>query len=95
MAKGRKIKKAAALAYDHRGPEAPRLIAKGKGDLAEKIIKLAKEHDIAIKEDADLVEALMLLDLEEAIPAELYKVVAEILAFVYSLNQKWKQLNLG
>lgn len=95
MAKRRKIKKAAALVYDHTSPEPPRLIAKGKGDLAEKIIKLAKEHDITIKEDADLVEALMLLDLEEAIPAELYKVVAEILAFVYSLNQKWKQLNPG
>ena len=95
MAKRGKIKKAAALAYDRTGPAPPKLVAKGKGDLAEKIIKLAKERDIAIKEDADLVEALMLLDLEEAIPRELYKVVAEILAFVYSLNQKWKQLNLG
>ena len=91
---GKKIKKAAALAYDHTSPEPPKLLAKGKGALAEKIIRLAQEHDIAVKEDADLVEALMLLDLDEAIPPELYKVVAEILAFVYSLNQKWKQFNL-
>nr|HDM59159.1 flagellar biosynthesis protein FlhB [Bacillota bacterium] len=94
MAGKKKIKKAAALAYDHTSPEPPKLLAKGKGALAEKIIRLAQEHDIAVKEDADLVEALMLLDLDEAIPPELYKVVAEILAFVYSLNQKWKQFNL-
>lgn len=94
MAKKRERKKAAALSYDHRSPDPPKLLAKGAGHLAEKIIKLAKEHGIPIKEDADLVEALMLLDLQEAIPPELYKAVAEILAFVYTLNQKWKQIKL-
>jgi len=94
MARKQKRKEAAALSYDHSGPEPPKLLAKGTGHLAEKIIKLAKEHNIPIKEDADLVEALMLLDLHEAIPPELYKAVAEILAFVYALNQKWKQLRL-
>ena len=87
-------KKAAALSYDHKSPDPPKLLAKGTGLLAEKIIKLATEHDIPIKEDADLVEALMLLDLHEAIPPELYKAVAEILAFIYTLNQKWKQIKL-
>ncbi len=87
-------KKAAALSYDHKSPDPPKLLAKGAGLLAEKIIKLAREHDIPIKEDADLVEALMLLDLQEAIPPELYKAVAEILAFIYALNQKWKQIKL-
>ena len=94
MAKKHERKKAAALSYDRSGPEPPKLLAKGAGHLAEKIIKLAKEHGIPIKEDADLVEALMLLDLQEAIPPELYKAVAEILAFVYTLNQKWKQIKL-
>jgi len=94
MTKKHERKKAAALSHDHRGPEPPKLIAKGAGHLAEKIIKLASEHNIPIKEDADLVEALMLLDLHEAIPPELYKAVAEILAFVYTLNKKWKQIKL-
>ena len=94
MAKKHERKKAAALSYDRSSPEPPKLLAKGAGHLAEKIIKLAKEHGIPIKEDADLVEALMLLDLQEAIPPELYKAVAEILAFVYTLNQKWKQIKL-
>ncbi len=94
MAKKQERKKAAALSYDHKCPDPPKLLAKGAGHLAEKIIELAKEHNIPIKEDADLVEALMLLDLEEAIPPELYKAVAEILAFVYTLNQKWKQFKL-
>ena len=83
--------KAAAVRYDQRKDEAPRLVAKGVDHLAEKIIKLAKEHGIPVKEDPDLVQALMLLDLEEAIPPKLYKAVAEILAFVYMLNHKWKE----
>ncbi|MBN1591986.1 MAG: EscU/YscU/HrcU family type III secretion system export apparatus switch protein [Candidatus Coatesbacteria bacterium] len=87
-------KKAAALAHDLTRPDPPGVLAKGAGHLAERIIKLAKEHDIPIKEDADLVEALMQLDLHEAIPPELYKAVAEILAFIYSMNQKWKELKL-
>lgn len=93
-AKKQERKRAAALSYDHKAPDPPKLVAKGAGHLAERIIKLAKEHNIPIKEDADLVEALMLLDLQDAIPPELYKAVAEILAFVYSLNEKWKQIKL-
>ena len=84
-------RKATALGYDPKRDDAPRLIAKGAGHLAEKIIRIAKEHDIPVKEDSDLVEALMLLDLEEAIPPELYKAVAEILAFIYTMNQSWKE----
>ena len=84
-------KKAAALKYEPAQDEAPRLLAKGKGLTAERIIELAKKHDIPIKEDADLIEALMQLDLEEMIPPELYKVVAEILAFVYKLNNARKE----
>ena len=58
-----------------------------KLDRAENIIKLAREHNVPIKEDPDLVALLVQLDLDQEIPPELYKVVAEILAFVYSLDR--------
>jgi flagellar biosynthesis protein len=61
--------------------------AKGRGSVAEKIIQLAADHNIPIKQDPDLVEMLVQLDIEQEIPPELYRVVAEILAFVYNLNQ--------
>ncbi|MCD6327051.1 EscU/YscU/HrcU family type III secretion system export apparatus switch protein [bacterium] len=85
-----KRKKAAAIKYEPKTQAAPRLIGKGRGFVAEKIIQIAKKHDIPIREDPDLAEALMALDLDESIPPELYRAVAEILAFVYQLNSKLK-----
>ena len=79
-------KRAAALKYQSKLDNAPKVIAKGKGKVAEKIIEIAKEHNIYIHNDPDLIEVLYQLDLNEDIPAELYVVVAELLAFVYSLN---------
>lgn len=79
--------KAAALKYNAQISSAPVVKAKGVGDVAQKIIQVAREHNIPIKEDADLVELLVQLDLEQEIPPELYKMVAEILAFVYSLDR--------
>lgn len=79
--------KAAALKYNAQVSSAPIVKAKGVGGVAEKIIQLAREHNIPIKEDADLVELLVQLDLEQEIPPELYKMVAEIMAFVYSLDR--------
>ncbi|RLC21799.1 MAG: flagellar biosynthesis protein FlhB, partial [Deltaproteobacteria bacterium] len=61
---------------------------KGKGKVAQKIIELAKKHDIPIKDDPDLIEVLSSLDIDEEIPAEIYVAVAELLAFVYSINSK-------
>lgn len=58
--------------------------------MADKIIEAAKEHDIHIKEDKDLVEALSTLDLYDEIPEELYRVVALLLAELYSINSKLK-----
>ena len=81
-------KKAVALRYDTSQDAAPKVVAKGSGELAEKIIALAKEHGIPIQEDADLVEILAKLDLNADIPPETYLVVAEILAFVYRANSK-------
>ena len=83
-----KRRKAAALSYEPGKDRAPRLTAKGAGLVAEKIIQLAHRHDIPIKEDPDLVEVLVQLDWQEHIPANLYQAVAEVLAFVYRLNQQ-------
>ena len=81
-----KQKRAAALRYQPKTDTAPKVIAKGKGKVAEKIIEIAKEHNIYIHNDPDLIEVLSQLDLNESIPPDLYVVVAELLAFVYSLN---------
>lgn len=85
-----KPKKAAALKYRHGQDRAPKIIAKGRGELAEKILETARQHGIPIKEDKTLVEILSSLDLYQEIPSELYRAVAEILAFVYALNMKVK-----
>lgn len=81
-------KMAAALQYKPRKDSTPRLVAKGKGWLAEKIIQTAKEHNIPLKEDPHLVEILSTLDLYEEIPPDLYKAVAEILIFIYKMNNE-------
>ncbi len=83
-----KPKKAAALRYEQGKDKAPQLIAKGSGSTAEKILEIAHAHGIHIKEDKALVEVLSSLELYQEIPSELYKAVAEILAFIYSLNKK-------
>lgn len=84
-------KEAVALRYEPRLDQAPRLLAKGKGEVAERILELARIHNIPIREDSDLVRLLGKLDLEAEIPPNLYKVIAEILAFVYFVNEKWKK----
>ncbi len=83
-----KSKKAVALKYKAGDDDAPRIAAKGIGVVAEKIIDLARKHGIPVRDDPDLVEILSRLDLDSEIPPELYVVVAELLAFVYGLNQK-------
>ena len=86
--KDEKIRLAAAVKYDPRKDAAPVLAAKGRGFLADRIIDIAKKNRIPIKEDPNLVEILSKLEIDEQIPPVLYKAVAEILAFVYSLNEK-------
>jgi flagellar biosynthesis protein len=83
-------KRAVALRYETGRDRAPRVTAKGAGPVAEKIIELARGENIPISEDPDLVSALIQLDWYEEIPAELYRAVAEILAFAYRVNQKLK-----
>jgi flagellar biosynthesis protein len=81
-------KNAVALRYNPGEGEAPRVIAKGKGLIAEKILEQAKEHGVPIQQDPSLVEVLANLELNEQIPSELYQVVAEILAFVYQTDRR-------
>lgn len=83
-------RKAAALRYDSAKESAPRLVAKGSGPVAEKLIELAREHGVPIHQDADLVEILSRLDLYQEIPPETYLLVAEILAFIYRTNQSYR-----
>ncbi len=86
--KRRSPKRAVALKYDEARDSAPRVAAKGKGKLAERIIQLAREHGVPVKEEPSLVEILSRLDLNQEIPPETYVVVARILAWAYQLNKK-------
>jgi len=81
-------KKAVALRYDKDKDNAPKLVAKGKDSIAEKIIEIANENRVPIYPDKDLVQVLEALDLDFQIPAELYRAVAEVLVFVHDLNRK-------
>ena len=81
-----KSPKAVALKYNHPKDRAPRVIAKGRGEIAEKIIEIARSNNIALYEDKNLIQVLEALDLETEIPPELYRAVAEVLAFIYRLN---------
>ena len=83
-----KRRKAAALKYNPKEAAAPKVVAKGSGWLADKILEVAKEHRIPLRQDPQLVEVLSAIDLNREIPPELYKAVAEILAFVYKMTKK-------
>jgi flagellar biosynthesis protein len=84
----KKKSKAVALTYDKDKDAAPIVMAKGRGQVAEKIIETARAHHVPLVEDENLVQVLEALDLETQIPPELYRAVAEVLAFVYRLNAK-------
>ena len=81
-------RRAVAIKYEPETHNAPHVVAKGEGSIADRIIEIAKEHGIHIHNDPDLVEVLSRLDIDQEIPPYLYVVIAELLAFVYSLNRK-------
>jgi flagellar biosynthesis protein len=83
-----KSPKAVALKYDRKKDNAPRVIAKGRGEIAKKIIEVAQAHNVPLYEEKNLIQILEALDLETEIPPELYRAVAEVLAFIYRLNGK-------
>lgn len=90
MAPEKSPDKAIAIHYDEDESAAPKVVAGGKGLMAEKIIATAREAGIHIQEDANLVELLSKVPIGAEIPTELYQTVAEVLAFVYRINEKFK-----
>jgi len=83
----KRLKKAAAITYEQ-GEAAPKVTALGKGEIAERIIKTAKENNVPVFEDGGLVETLLQLDLGDQIPPELYSVVAEVLVFIANIDKQ-------
>ncbi|EAT99499.1 MULTISPECIES: FlhB-like flagellar biosynthesis protein [Campylobacter] len=81
-------KKAVALGYNREKNSAPKVLATGSGEIANKIISLAREHEIPIKEDPDLIEILSKVEIDQEIPPNLYKAVAEIFSFLYKVTNK-------
>lgn len=79
-------KTAVAIAYEP-GDRAPKILASGKGELADKIIEKAKENDVPLYKDNKLADTLSKLQIGDAIPPELYDVVAEILVFVDDMDR--------
>lgn len=88
-----KIKKAVALKYDIEVDNAPSLIAKGKGEAARNIIRIAQENELPIKRDEDLVELLTKIDVNKEIPENMYKAIAEVFSFIYDLTKKSRSDN--
>ena len=83
-----KIKKAVALNYEMGKDNAPKITAKGKGETAKNIIKIAKENNIPIEKDEDLIELLSQIDIDKEIPTSMYRAVAEIFSFIYGISTK-------
>jgi flagellar biosynthesis protein len=77
---------AVALKYEHGKDPAPRVTAKGQGEVAERIIESALKHGVAVEANAVLAQALSLVELDRQIPPELYRAVAEVIGFVMRLS---------
>ncbi|GMA61734.1 EscU/YscU/HrcU family type III secretion system export apparatus switch protein [Alicyclobacillus fastidiosus] len=83
-------RRAVALRYERQREEAPRIVAKGAGDVAEAIIRSASSNDVPVMENQQLVDALIGLEVDSVIPAEMYQAVAEVLSYVYQFGRKPK-----
>ncbi|MBA2174128.1 EscU/YscU/HrcU family type III secretion system export apparatus switch protein [Halobacillus locisalis] len=86
-----KRREAVALSYQSEQAAAPKVVAKGKGFIADNILEKANDHDVPVQQDASLVELLSELNINEQIPEELYHVVAEVFAFIYKSDQQFKK----
>lgn len=84
----KKRQKAVALEYERGKDSAPRITATGQGHVAEQILQIAFAHGVKVREDADLVEILSVLDIDSVIPVEAYAAVGEILSYVYRANSQ-------
>ncbi len=85
------LEKAVALKYDQENDSSPHVIAKGQGHIANQIKALARENNIPIRHDDDLVELLSRIDIDKEIPCELFAAVAEILSWIYRANEELKK----
>ena len=92
-AKGPAEKVAVALDYDAPKDNAPRVVAKGRGEIAQRIIDLARQNGVAVRQDADLAELLAVLELDQEMPVEAFTAVAEILSYIYRANGHLADLN--
>lgn len=91
----KQVARAAALQYDPDVEKLPRVIASGKGAIAEQILNIAFANGIKVREDAELAEILTAIDVDSPIPLEAFAAVAEILAYVYQANAGMKQRTAG
>ena len=82
---------AVALEYDGHG--APRVTAKGRGELAERIVETGREHNVAVEQNAILAQALSAVELDDQIPEELYRATAQVIAFVLALRGELRRRN--
>ncbi|MBQ6976769.1 MAG: EscU/YscU/HrcU family type III secretion system export apparatus switch protein [Selenomonadaceae bacterium] len=80
-------KQAVALKYDMQKDKAPRVVAKGKGHTAEHILEAAQKSSVPVYQNKTLVNMLMALDIDREIPPELYKAIAEVMAYVYKMDK--------
>ncbi len=85
--------KAVALKYDMQKDTAPRVIAKGKGHVAEHILATAQQNSIPVYQNKTLVNMLMALEIDREIPPELYKAIAEVMAYVYQMDKEKGRAN--
>lgn len=90
-----KDRRAIALRYQQEVDAAPRVIAKGQGLLAERILELAEEAGVPVSEDPSLVEVLVKLDLNTLVPPEMYQVLAEIFAWAYQQDRSYRSGRSG
>jgi flagellar biosynthesis protein len=94
-APGSSVPRAVALRYQPAQEGAPRVVAKGGGDLAERILALAREHGIPVREDGDLLGLLSACEVGDEVPLELYTAVAEVLVHLYRLNEELRPRDPG
>lgn len=81
-------RRATALRYDREKNQSPQVLATGSGLIAERIVEIAREQGLPVREDPALAEALSRLELEQEIPPELFVAVAEVLVWAYGLERK-------
>ena len=79
---------AVALRYDKKKEDAPRVVAKGKGFVAQQMLAIAKRHTVPVYQNQSVTQLLMAVELDREIPPELYQAVANVLAYVYRLDGK-------